>query len=73
MREGEFYKLKLRPGSIIEVTYRSNWRGGDGRPFNHKKGKTLIGKFEYIERKGIKLSNKEFPINYKAIREVVVL
>jgi hypothetical protein len=75
MKKEEFEKLKkdnefVIRGTIIEILYRSNWRGGDGKPFNHRNGKKIGGVFEYFTTKGIKIRNSEYPINYKAIKQV---
>ena len=57
----------------LDILYRSNWRGGDGKPFNHKDGKRVGGVFEWIEHKGIKLRGHKYPINYKAIKWVKIV
>jgi hypothetical protein len=66
----EELKKKLKSGDYIEINYRCNWRGGDGRPHDHRKGKTQVGHFNMIFHDGILLREMEFPINYKAIKFV---
>ena len=75
MKKIEFdkLKLKLKGNMLLNILYRSNWRGGDGRPFNHRKGKRIQGEFEWIEHDGIVLRGYEYPINYKAIKEVKII
>ena len=74
MKKEEFERLKakLKEGMRLCISYRSNWRGGDGRPFDHRKGKEVSGEFEWIEHNGIKLRGRKYPINYKAIKKVIM-
>jgi len=73
MKKKEFEELKisLKSGDELKIHYRCNWRGGDGRPHNHKPGRFASGKFRLISHEGILLSGREFPINYKAIKSLI--
>ena len=72
MKKADFESLikTLKEGDKLNILYRSNWRGGDGRPHDHRHGKLVGGTFDQIEREGIKIREMEFPINYKALKEV---
>ena len=73
IKEFEELKKKLKYGDFIEINYRSNWRGGDGRPYNHRNGKDVSGNFAMISHEGVLLQGHEYPINYKAIRKIKYL
>ncbi len=73
LKEFEDIKKSLKIGDKIIINYRSNWRGGDGRPYNHRKGKDIIGEFNSIFHEGILLEGRDYPINYKAIRKVKIV
>ncbi len=60
-------------GDKIKIHYRSNWRGGDGRPHDHSSGKEVGGIFIRIFHDRICCVNNEFGISYKAIKSIEIV
>lgn len=74
MKKEEFDKIKktLKQGDYIDIHYRSNWRGGDGRGFDHRPGKKLSVIFFNVFNDRLCFNGNDFGISYKAIKSIKI-